>query len=174
MARVNAFLSAGNGNRKVSIGGRSRSDSVWAWLNTDNASGSSGMRVRADVCGRGLRSSDRRKKAIGDDRRSVFAVTLPEPSPDVEVHIQAAGAWASPLLAMGAALGALKAIGHVASGEPERAEATLQTIGEIMAGHEARLRDVPEVFLPGGITLRHALAAVAAIEQLQASGGSSN
>jgi hypothetical protein len=174
MASVNAFLEAGNADRTVSVGGRSRSDSVWAWLNTDNASGSSAIRVEAEVCGQGLRSSDRRKKAIGDDRRSIFTVTLPERSPDVEVHIQAAGAWASPLLAMGAALGCLKAAGEAASGEPERAANTLQTIGEIMAGHEARLRDVPEVILPGGITLRRALAAVAAIEQLQANGGSSN
>ena len=40
MCRVNAFLEAGNeAGRRVSVGGRGRSDSCWAWLNTDTADG---------------------------------------------------------------------------------------------------------------------------------------
>jgi hypothetical protein len=174
MARVNAYLRASSDNgRTVSVGGRGASDRVSAWLNTDNRAGSADMSVKAEVIGRGMRAKDRRRKDTGDDRKSVFTVDLPEPSEAVEVYIRPAGAWASELIGMGAMLCGVKAAEQAIAGDSAGASATLASVADILRGHEESLANLPEV-LPGGVTLRQALAAVATVKTLQERGGSVN
>lgn len=151
MARVNAFLRAGNDNgRAVSVGGRGASDGVWADLNTDNATHSDcGMRVTADVCGPGVRSKERRLKSVGDGRRSVFHVTLPRQADEYcEVHIHLEGDH-------------LREVARLAD-----SIRTMEQARELLWLVKAETTAIPNVNLPGGVTLKHALACVKIVQDL--------
>lgn len=169
MTRVNAFLEAGNdAGRRVSLGGRSCSDEVWAWLNTDNATKSGcDMRARAEVVGPGLRSKDRKRKD-GDGRKSVFTVELPDQTDDnCEVHICAHGERLRGLVAIGAMLCGVKATCDAAAGNTEQAIRTVKQASKLLAECEAEAtKNLPTVYLPGGATLAHALACVEVCRRL--------
>ncbi len=173
MARVNAFLRAGNDNgREVSVGGRGRSDSVWAKLNTDNAGGSDcGLYVSAEVCGTGVRYQERRLKSVGDGRRSVFTVTLPEANDHCTVNIECHGESLRQLATIGAALATVKGAADVARGEKAQGIRTIRQARKLLAEIESTPSDIPDVILPGGVTLRHALACVKIVQDLVAGKG---
>jgi len=167
MGRVNAFLKAGNDHREISVGGRSASDRVWARLNTDNCEQTDCcLYVSADVEGPGLRSAERRKKSVGDHRTSHFYIELPEPSEACEVRIETAGGKMRELAYMGLLLCGVKAAQHAVNGEVAVAEKILEVTREIVDDLENRMNDVPNVLLPGGVTLRRALACVQIVERL--------
>src|SRR5258708_1770778 len=127
MSRVNAFLRAGNDNREVSLGGRGRSNSVWAHLNTDNAGGSDcGLRVTAEVCGPGTEYRERRLKSIGDGRQSIFSVTLPEVNDHCVVHLNCHGDGLRELARIGAALVGIKGAVEMTNGEKEQGVKTIR------------------------------------------------
>jgi len=173
MCRVNAFLEAGNeAGRRVSVGGRGRSDSCWAWLNTDTAQGERALKVRAEVTG--TTSSRERRKPGSDTRTAHFTVELPEPGDNVRVHIREAHAGMADLARIGAMLCGLKGAQQIAEGEEERGVATIEAAAEIVAQLEEGLKNLPEVVLPGGVTLKHALACVEFVRRIQAGGQSDN
>ena len=165
MSRVNAFMEAGSDSgRRVSIGGRSAQDEVWGWLNTDTAGGERSMRVSAEVVGPGLRSPDRRKKD-GDQRKTFFDVELPEPG-HCTVRIMRKGGRMEGLLRAGALLVVLKGITEEAE-NPEHAAQCMDFSRETLEQLEADAKDaslLPDVELPGGVSLAHALACVALCE----------
>ncbi len=167
MARMNAFLRAGNDNREVSVGGRSQSNGVWARLNTDNAmSHDVSLYVEAEVTGPGLTYRERRLKSVGDQRRTHFTVRLPKADQGATVYLELAGDWAKGLIAMGAALVGLQAAQEASEGRPKSAKAKLKAIEKILKEQESRSQDMPEVILPGGVTLAHALACVEIVKGL--------
>jgi hypothetical protein len=169
MGRVNAFVSAGNdAGREVSVGGRGGSaNRVWAHLNTDNAGGSDcGLRVTAEVCGPGTESRERRLKSIGDGRRSRFVVTLPEPSDYCAVHLQCHGDNIRELARIGAALATIKGAGDIANGEPAQGVKTIREARKLLAELDKTETHIPNVILPGGATLKHALACVKIVQGL--------
>ena len=172
MARVNAFLRAGNDNgRAVSVGGRGRADAVWATLNTDNAGGSDcGMRVTAEVCGHGTEYRERRKKG-GDQRQTIFTVTLPKRNEFCYVHLQCDGDSLRELARIGAALCGVKGALQVAHGEQAEGIRTIKQARELLAQVESTPTEIPNVILPGGATLKHALACVKIVQDLIAGKG---
>ena len=167
MARVNAYVKAGNEHRQTSVGGRHTNNSAWAWLNCDTAGGQSSISVRAEVCGLGLSSRERRRKD-GDQRRAHFTVELPKPSEHVSVQIYHEGESLRQLAMIGATLCALKGAQQLAEGDTEAGLRTIKTTGEIVAELEKGLTDLPNVTLPGGVELRHALACVETVRRLVA------
>jgi len=169
MARVNAFLRAGNDNgRQVSVGGRGRSDSVWANINTDNASHSDcGIKVSAEVCGPGVRYQERRLKSVGDGRTSVFTVELPDQCDEFcRVEIQLAGEPLRELARIGAALCGVRGALQVAHGKKAEGIRTIEQARELLAQVETTPTAIPNVNLPGGVTLKHALACVRIVQDL--------
>lgn len=165
MARVNAFIEAGNESRTTSLGGRGANDRVWARLNTDNhLETDCSLYVSADVEGPGLRSTERRKKTVGDHRTSHFYIELPEPSEACHVRIDTAGGKMRELAFMGALLCTVKAGQHLANGERDRAEKILEVTAEIVEDLEAQMTNIPNVSLPGGVSLKRALACVRIVE----------
>jgi hypothetical protein len=77
MARVNVYGSMQGDKRTVTIGGRSANDWTRARLNTDNGQEADvAVTLEASVTGN-LRAKDRTKRNGGDNRRSVFSVTVP-------------------------------------------------------------------------------------------------
>jgi len=165
MGRVNAFIKAGNDNREVSLGGRRSSNKVWAWLNTAHEGGESGMTVKAEVMGDGLNSADRKKKD-GDKRRVLFTVELPEPSEHIKVFIEGNGYIMKQLALAGGVLCGMKAADEMMKGNFDKAADILANTKEALAGLEESLHDVPLVYLPGGVTLKHALACVEVVRKL--------
>jgi len=165
MCRVNAFLEAGNeAGRRVSVGGRGRSDSCWAWLNTDTADGERAIKVRAEVCGT-VRSQDRRKPGT-DSRTAHFEIELPEPGQHVKVRLREQGARMADLARIGAMLCGLKGAQQIAQGDEEAGVATIEKAAEIVAELETNLANLPDVELPGGVSLKHALACVEFVRRL--------
>lgn len=66
--RVNAFVTAGNNYRSVAVGGRRRSDRVWADLNFDVASAADvGVRASGVVRGHRDRRVDERRLVLNFD-----------------------------------------------------------------------------------------------------------
>jgi hypothetical protein len=179
MARVNCYMSASNDNRRVSLGGRGRSDSIDATFNTDNAHHSNvAIRVSAAVVGNGLTSKERMvKRDGGDQRRSLFTIELPDAEQldeGCEVRIETSGYRFKGLLAMGAMLGAMKAAGELASGQPRKARMTMRAIKKILEERETANAAFKNVILPGGVSLATALACVEIVEQMREQGGSKN
>lgn len=210
MARTNAFLTAGNDNgRRISMGGRKSQSSVWARLNTDNASHSDcSICVSAEVVGqRSLNGKPRktchncgRKWVEGtyeggytpneddlrecpgcgadrqgiDTRKSCFRVELPDQNDEFcEVEIVEHGYALKQLARMGAALAAIKGIVQIVDGENtndedkiELGKKTLETAGEIVAELESHIK-LPNVTLPGGYSLKHALACIEFVQRFQ-------
>lgn len=190
MSRVNAHLRATSDRREVSLGGRSRNDRVRCWLNSDNAGGSDccikaevevlgerewGGRPRKTChhCGRawvvdpeaGINEDDltecpscgHQRQGI-DTRKSVFTVELPEPNGHCEVHIEAHGAALRSLAMMGAVLVGVKGLAEDDKADCDRLlKFSVETMREM---EEQAKRSLPTVFLPGGVTLAHAMAAV--------------
>ncbi len=172
MAHVNAFVEVGNEHRRVSVGGRGANDETWGWFNCATASGERAMRVSAEVYGT-TRSQDRRK--LGSDTRTVtFTVELPEPGEHVKVRIREANARMGDLVKIGGMLCALKGAQQIEAGEVEQGQATIEKAAEIVAEMESNLPDLPEVELPGGITLKHALACCEFVKRLTAGQVSDN
>lgn len=166
MAFVNAFIEAGNEHRRVSLGGRRANSSAWAWLNTAHQGGCSSLRVSSDVHGPGLGSKERRRKD-GDKRSVTFTVELPEPSEHVNVVIVPKGEAMRKLAMFGALLCGIKAVDEMTKGEFEKGADILAKTKEIVAGLEEGMKDLPNVTLPGGISLKHALACVELVRRLQ-------
>jgi len=166
MSRVNAFMEAWNEHRRVPIGGRSSNDEVGGWFNTDTAEGERDLRVTAEVCGPGLRYQDRRlKSGPGDQRTAHFDIELPEPG-GCKVRIMRHGGRYEGLLRAGALLCAVKGIIEEHE-NPEHAEKCMEFSRETLVMLEQQAKDVsllPEVELPGGVSLEHALACVALVE----------
>jgi hypothetical protein len=173
MAFVNAFIRAGNEHRDESIGGRSSNNSTWAWLNCATHLGQFAMRVKAEVFGQGLSSRDRRRKD-GDQRKAHFTVELPEPSEAVSVEITTHGAGLRRLAFLGAMLCAAKGVQEMVNGDAEHGAKCIDFAKETVEQLEEKLSDLPEVTLPGGVTLKHALACVEYVKRLKAQGGSQN
>jgi len=171
MAFVNAFLHAGNEHREVSIGGRRANDSTHGWFNCMTADGQRGMRVSAEVTG-STNYKDRCKN--GDDRTAIFTIELPKPSDHVKVRIWGSGAGMAKLAQMGAMLCGIKAAQELVAGEVEQSKATLSAARNIIADLETHMEDLPDVTLPGDISLRHALACVEFVRRLREQGESEN
>lgn len=179
MSRVNVFAEVSNDTRRVSIGGRGSNDATTAWLNTDNAEGTVAIRVRAEVCGEGLRSKERRRKD-GDKRRSYFTVELPERdesgAPGCSVNVAVGNQSLKALAQIGCALVALKGACHDAKGEPEQAAKcftfTAETLADLKADAEKALPYT--VNLPGGFTLAEATAAIRFVREFFANDTAKN
>ncbi len=198
MARVNAFLRAGNdAGRDVSVGGRGRSDRVWVLLNTDNGGRSDcSLHVSAEVAGESaLGGAPRKLCDCGyrweagaweericpecntirqgiDTRKSVFTVELPEQSDDFcEVEIQQHGARWDSLIRFGAALCGVKAAQEAAAGEQDQAVRTIEGARKILQELDENRGSLPRVTLPGGVDMAHALACVRIVQGLLAEGG---
>lgn len=172
MSRVNAFARVRNdAGRSVSVGGRGSADSVSGWFNVDTAAGEVSCSLRAECAGHGLRSADRRRKSVGDGRRAVFTVTLPDlrafARPElVEVRIRDAEESARGLLGFGAALVAMREafaiVDSVASGgDTEKAAAGARRRTESAAALVPTMPPLPRVTLPGGVDMAEAAAALA-------------
>jgi hypothetical protein len=167
MAFVNAFLEAGNEHRRVSVGGRSRNNETWAWLNCATADGTRAVRVSAEVSGPGLTSQERRR-VDGDQRTATFTIELPEPGEHVKVRIREKGAGLRDLAFIGAMLCGLKGAQQIAEGDADAGLATIEKAGEIVAGLEDDMANLPDVELPGGVSLKHALACVEYVRRITA------
>jgi hypothetical protein len=168
MGRVNAFVEAGNDTgRTVSVGGSRQTNRAWARLNTDTADGEAGMHISAEVIGQGLTSQERRRKD-GDQRQAVFTVELPPASGSVSVRILPSGGRMEELVRIGAVLCGMKAALHAADGDIDRAVSILGHVGEVLGQIEQATDDrLSNVTLPGGVTLRHALACVELVRRLR-------
>jgi hypothetical protein len=142
---------------------------VWARLNTDNASQRDcGLRVTAEVCGHGTEARERRLKSIGDQRRSIFVVKLPAASDHCVTHIQCEGDSINELARIGAALIGLKGVTEAAKGDVPAAITSIRQARKFLAELDAVKTEIPEVILPGGVTLKHALACVRIVKGLLA------
>lgn len=168
MAKVDAFIEAGNEHRSVAIGGRRRNRTVRAWLNTATGTGEHAMSVSAYVWGQ--------KDRKNDERKASFSVVLPKADPSVRVSIELEGGGLRALAEFGAALVGLKTAEDYAAGRIgiDKVRANLSLIGEVVEGLEKERADIPDVTLPGGVTLAHALACVAVVEKLREGGGGGN
>ena len=116
------------------------------------------MQVKAEVMGAKTRRTN--------DRESYFTVELPEPSPYVHVTIGAAGHSLASLAAFGAMLVGVQGVNQMAAGEVEKGRYTLKKAREIIKELEVKVNDLPDVTLPGGVTLKHALACVAFVRRI--------
>lgn len=173
MARVNAFARVSNdAGREVSVGGRGAADSVRGWFNVATGAGEVSATLRAECVGQGLRSADRRRKDVGDDRAAVFTLTLPDvtafPADRVSVRLVDSGEAARRLLGFGAFLVTMREAVHLADGIAS---------GDVADGRaaaaDARARvdraaklvppppPLPRVVLPGGADMAEAVAALA-------------
>lgn len=172
MSRVNAFAKVRNdAGRSVSVGGRGASDRVSGWFNVDTAAGEISATLSAECVGRGLRSADRRRKSVGDDRAAVFTLTLPDirgmPRPElVTVRIRDAEESARGLLGFGAALVAMReafaVVDSVATGgDTEAATVAAKRRTESAAALVPAVPPMPRVILPGGFDMTEAAAALA-------------
>lgn len=146
-------------------------------MNVDTAAGEVGLTVRAECVGRGLRSADRRRKSVGDDRAAVFRVKLPDPATladpsRVRVVLEDANESARGLLGFGAFLvtvrEALNLADGIAGGEitdgAAAAAASRDRVGKAAALADSLPVRLPSVTLPGGVDMAEALAAVAWIQ----------
>jgi len=193
MGRSNTFMQAGNENREVSIGGRGNSDTVWAWLNTDNGGGSNcAVRVRAEVSGdRSLNGKPRKTchncnrkwvdsetdliacPSCGSDRQGVdtrrtdFTVELPEANDYCSVTIREHGAALADLARIGAMFVGVQVAEAAMAGDMQTAENKLAALEGVLEGVESALHNLPEVTLPGGVSMRHALACVEIVRRLR-------
>jgi hypothetical protein len=179
-----------------SIGGRHKASRVSAWLNTDNGQGSNcSLRVSAEVLGEGQAGGRPRKTCAGcghkfagevyeikvcpvckkprqgrDTRKSVFTVELPESkwNPDAcEVEIVSHGDRFRGILHVGALLCALKGATEIASGSnPQHGKECLEFSKETAKFLADSLQDIPDVNLPGGVSLRYALGCVQMVEAI--------
>lgn len=173
MARVNAFARVSNdAGREVSVGGRGASDSVRVWTNVATGAGEIAASFRAECVGRGLRSADRRRADIGDDRSAVFTLTLPDisgfPADRVSVRIVDSGEAARRLLGFGAFLvtarEAFQLADGIADGSIEDGRAAVQASRARVDRAAALIpppAPVPRVILPGGADMAEATAALA-------------
>ena len=160
-------MEAWNGaGRHVPIGGRSANDEGGVWINTDTAEGERDLRVSAEVCGPGLRYQDRRlKSGPGDQRTAHFDIELPKPG-HCQVRLTRHGGRMDGPLRAGALLCAVKGIVEEHE-HPELAAQCMEFSRETLEMLEQQAKDVsllPDVELPGGVTLAHALACVAMCE----------
>ena len=195
MARVNAFLSVGNDNgRRVNVGGRGKSDSVWARLNTDNQTGSDvSLYVSAEVSGESRYNGMAIRKTCRccgykygehygkirqcpichttrqgiDTLESRFEIELPPADHGATVRIRADNARLNDLAHVGAMLCTIKGIQQTASPDPQaRGEKLLtEDIPDILEGLKASMENLPDVTLPGNVDLRYALACVKIVEK---------
>lgn len=167
MSRVNLYMEAWNdAGRRVPIGGRAANDAGGVWINTDTADGERDIRVIGEVCGPGLRYQDRRlKSGPGDQREAHFDIELPKPG-HCKVRLMRHGGRLAGLLRTGALLCAFKGIVEEQE-NPERAEKCMEFSRETLEMLEAQAKDVsvlPDVELPGGVSLVYALACVTMCE----------
>ena len=227
MSRANVFVTAGNDNRSVAIGGRQGSSGGWAKLNTDNGSKSNcAVSVSVDVDGERHHNGKSRKtchscghKWIGghydtpdrrwtadanwvseeddltrcpkcnafrqgvDTRKSRFQVTLPEQTDDCcEVCITTPSERAANIVRVGAMLVGIKTAMQCAEGmvqdKPELIKhglVQLDAARRLLAETEADAnKNIPNVILPGGVTLAHALACVRLVAEITAGQASEN
>lgn len=180
MSRTNVFIEAGNENRTTSVGGRRGASSGWARINTDNGGQSDcAVVVRVDVTGdRGgkLRvTCDCGYKFAADEtlcpqchairggldtRKSKFEVELPDQNDEhCEVRIVEHGHRLSQVARIGAALCVMKGITDQAHGK--QGKLTVNKALEILQEIEDEAgKNLPNVILPGGVPLKHALACV--------------
>ena len=196
MSRVNTCLIAGNGaGRRITMGGRrGAQDTVWAALNTDNKCQSDcGLHVKAQVIGERLRGGKKPRKTCHhcgqaweslyaepgeacaqcgeprqgrDERQSEFTVTLPEAG-GCRVELRTYGQDAAELLRVGAALCGVKALSEMSEGNTDEAIDTVTQALEIVTLHERHMSEtLPDVILPTGHTLAHAMACVATVERM--------
>ena len=162
MARVNAFLEAGNEHRRISVGGRSSNSSVWARLNTDNGEQSDCcLSVSANVVG------DRDSKKEIDERQSRFFVTLPEMSSAVKVQIEddSSTKRSKFLSAISEFASKLAGMWNVFKAEEPLVPTTAAAARELAILRQ-HYEDLPEIVLPGNVKLDYALACVRICEEL--------
>ena len=168
MARTNAFLTGWNDHRDVSVGGRRANDSVWAKLNTDNASQSDCcLFVSASVHGRARSSKEREK--LGDDRNTVFTVELPDViDENCKVNINDPG-WRDSLgkiEAISPFLAAVKKLYDVRRAKLENPLKSAVEAESVLRQLREKYDELPNVVLPGGVKLDYALACVRVCEEL--------
>jgi hypothetical protein len=154
MAHVNAFLQAKNDRRSVNLGGRGRNNSTGGWFNCVTADGERSMEVSAYVTGT-LTYQERRSNR-GDNRTANFHVRLPGPSAYVVVSISTVAPISPDEVRIEQAYKNLRRYSF--AGEQFR-----YVIKELEA---AMGEDIPDVMLPTGVSLVHALACVRLVQRL--------
>ena len=191
--RVDAYGEIGNNiGQSRSVGGaRGNANRVWARINTDNGGGSDcTLRVSAEVTGdrsaggkiRKTCWSCRRKweswaewvcpecgadRQGRDTRTTHFEVGLPEDNPSCTVVISVGNPALRQVAEMGAFLCGIKGAIDCVNGEPERGKATIKTAAKILGELETHAREnLPNVVLPGGVSMAHALACVEIVQDL--------
>jgi len=194
MTRVNVFLTAGNEHRSLRIGGKGKNDSAYARLNTDNGQASDvSIYVQADVLGERQYNGKPKRKSCRicgerytdesvticpncetlrqgtDTRRSVFSVELPPAASGATVHINPHNHKMRQLANIGAMLCTIQGVQLTASPDPndqQRGKKLLnEDIPDILAELE-KSATLPDVVLPGGVSLAHALACVQIVDKL--------
>jgi hypothetical protein len=168
MARVSVFVEAGNAHRTVPIGGSKENNMGYARLICDHAHGTSEARIKCSISGNGTNAKERKK--LGDQRQAHFQIILPKPSEGVTVEICTEDPTMANLVRFGAALCQMKAVDQAAKGDTKAAEITLNTIAGNLKEMEEKTTTVPNVMLPGGVTLKHALACVQLVSKLTQQG----
>jgi hypothetical protein len=169
MSRVNVYLEASNNSGKsVQLGGRSGVTSLNATINTDNANGSDcNLRVRADVVGYGTTSAERKKH--GDDRKTIFTVELPDGKfgDACAVHIVPNNYAIDMLEQFGLGLVRLKGMEEVLRGDEDKGKLTMAKAVQLADDMQKKATNLPNVMLPGDISLAEALAAVAVVRKMK-------
>lgn len=141
---------------------------VHAHLTATHRDGESSLRVTADVVGM-------EENLVGrDDRQAVFRVVLPEAREGVEVDVVAASSLKEGAVAFSALIKGVIAMNQRERGDEAGAAKSLAEIDAMIKSTELDLNDLPTVRLPGGVTLKEALAAVVVLKKLKADGGSTN
>ncbi len=184
------------GQRQTVGGRRGSPRRVSAWLNTDNGQGNDcGLNVSAEVTGQKYLDGKPRKTCSGcrhkfespypkqgercpkcnlerqgqDTRRSHFTVELPESQWNEEacsVEIVAHGERMRNVLEIGSLLLGVKAADDLANGNTAHAKKCIDFSKETAEYLAESRKDVPNVTLPGGVSLRYALACVELVEAL--------
>lgn len=202
--RVDAYGEIGNdlGQHRTVAGQRGGASRVWARLNTDNAGRSDcALNVSAEVTGERSLDGRVRKTCRGcgrrwdndwaaagetcpdcgtlrqgqDTRETTFTVGLPRATTHCEVVLEVGNPALNRLVGIGAMLCAVKGAQEVVNGEPARGKATIENAAKLVAEmEEENRRNLPPVTLPGGVSLAHALACVAIVQDIIGGPGKEN
>ncbi len=204
MGRLDVFVTAGNDQRQVSVGGRrGNSSEGWAQINTDNSTKSDcHIKVSGDVVGERQQGGLSERKSCHncthkwtdtedgltecpschsprqgiDTRKSVFTVELPDQTDkNCEVRIAPHGDSLKGVLAIGAALCAVKGLSEMVEGKAKdnqdmigHGEQCLRFAKETFASLDdaAKGKEYGNVILPGGVSLAKALVCVEIVKRL--------
>lgn len=199
MSRVDVYITAGSEHRDVAIGGRQANTRGWAKINTDNATHRDcSVKIKGGVVGeRQLNGRPRKTCDCGyvwheedanlrecptcakerqgiDTRESFFRIELPKQDDEFcSVELVENGHDLRQLAFIGAGLAAMKGLNDVANGDVKQGIDTLAAAEQIVSDIERQIQ-VPNVTLPGGYTLKHALACIEFVKRIQQAKQSNN